>query len=233
MAQKITLQAVTRAVLGKKVKRLRKEGQLPANIYGKKIKSQSITVNYLEFTQTFDQAGETSLIDLALDKTTHPVLITNVQVDPVTDNPIHVDFRQVDLTEKVTANIPLVITGESPAVKDLGGVLETPLSEVEVEALPTDLPENIQIDISSLKKIGLTLTVGDLKVSSKVEIKSDPATPVVVISEPRAEEEPEPAPEAEEAAEAEEGTEADKKDDSPEEAKPDSQEDSKAEAKKE
>ena len=101
MSQKIALQAELRKELGKKVKRLRKDGKLPANIYGKKVKSQSITVNFLEFTKTFKQAGETSLIDLAVGKKTHPVLITNVQTHPVTDNPIHVDFRQVDLTEKV------------------------------------------------------------------------------------------------------------------------------------
>ena len=195
MAKTITLQAEPRTLLGRKVKQLRRAGLIPANIYGNKIKSQSIKITLSEFNKVFEEAGETSLVDLTVDgdKKTKPVLITNIQHDPITDKPIHADFHQVDLTQKVTANIPLEITGESPAVKE-GGVLLTPLTEIEVEALPTDLPDNIQIDISKLLKTGDSISVSDLKVSPKVELKADPKTPVVLIQEQKAEEEPEPTP---------------------------------------
>lgn len=198
-SKKPNLQAQPRTLTGKKVNQLRRQHILPANIFGKKIKSQAIQLDLQEFNRVYSEAGETTLVDLVIDSTNRPTLITNVQLDPITSTPLHADFHQVDLTEKVTANIPLEIVGESPAVKDKGGVLETPLTEIEVEALPTDLPDNIQVDISILVEIGDTLSVSDLKVDSKVEIKSDPQAPIVVISEPR-EEESEPVvvePEAE------------------------------------
>ena len=203
MANKPKLEAKVRDLLGRKTKSLRKQGILPANIYGNKVKSTAIQLDLQEFQKVFSESGETTLIDLVVGSKTNPVLISNVQLDPITSKPIHADFRQVDLTQKVTTNVPLVIIGESPAVKDLGGVLETPLSEVELEALPTDLPEKIEIDISSLGTIGDTLSVKNIKVSSKLTIKSDPNTPVVVISEPKKEEEPEVEPETPEEGEDE------------------------------
>jgi len=130
--------------------------------------------------------------------------------DPVSGKPLHVDFRQVNLKEKVTANIPIEIIGESPAIKEKDGVLVTPLDEIEVEALPTDLPESIQVDISGLANIGDSITVADLKVGDKVEIQTDPETPIVLIQEQQAEEEePEPVEtEGEEAVETPESPES-------------------------
>ena len=200
MAEKHKLNSTPRTLFGRKVKRLRRQGLIPANIFGKKVKSRAVQVDLKDFAKLFQAAGETSLIDLTFDKQTKPVLIKNVQLDPVTNLPLHVDFHQVDLTEKVTADIPVEIIGESPAVKELGGVMEIPLSEIEVEALPGDLPEKIEIDISNLKDIGQSVSAADLKLSSKVEIITDPATVIVIISEPKeevVEEPPAPTEEAE------------------------------------
>jgi len=212
-----TLNAKTRTLFGRKVKKLRREHLLPANIFGKKTDSTAIQLEITSFQKVFNQSGETSLIDLVVDgQKPRPVLITNIQTDPVLDTTIHVDFHQVDLTEKVTANIPVEVIGESPAVKDKGAVLVTVLNEIEVEALPGDLPEKFEIDISTLKEFGDNITVAAIKAGTKIEIKLAPEETVVLVQEPREEvvEEVAPAVDAEVATPAE-------GDVKPEAAKPD------------
>jgi len=176
------LKAKKRTLLGRKVKKLRKEGLIPANVYGKKVKSEAIEVEEKEFTEVFTKAGETAIVNLVLDGKDHPVLIHLVQHDPVTRFPLHIDFFQVDLKEKVTAKVPLVIVGESPAVKDKIGVLLHILSEVEIEALPADLLEKIEVDVSSLSAVDQLIKVGELKVSDKVKILTDANLDVVKIA---------------------------------------------------
>lgn len=207
MPKQPTLQVETRTVTGRSVKKLRRENILPANIYGKKVESQSVQIKSKDFNTVYQQVGETGLLDLVVgkDKKTRPVLITNVHKNPVTDAILHVDFHQVDLTQKVTTTIPLEYIGESAAVKDLGGVLNKAFLEVEVEALPTDLPENIEVDISSLKEIGDSLHVKDIKVPSKVSLLLDKET-LLVSTQEQKEEEPEPAPVADEPEAGDEDT---------------------------
>ena len=178
----ISLTASFRKVFGRKVKRLRREGILPANVYGKKIKSQSISVPFKEFLKVFNQAGETKLVDLHLDGKKMPVLINNVTYHPLTDSPLHADFHQVDLKEKVIAHVPLAILGEAPAVKGKLGVLLTNLDELEVEALPSDLPEKIDVDVSTLKEVDQSIKIKDLKVGAKVIILSDPELEIIKIA---------------------------------------------------
>lgn len=170
---KIILNANKRTVVGRKVKKLRQSGFIPANIYGKKVKSQSIQVVEKEFNQVFSKVGETGLVELMLEKIAHPVLIHNVSYHPVTGAPLHVDFFQVDLKEKVQTRVPLAFTGDSPAVKDKLGVLLHIISEVEIEALPADLPEKLEVDVSGLAAVGDTMKVSDLKVSDKIKIITD------------------------------------------------------------
>ena len=148
------------------------------------------------------QAGETQIVYLQLgdEKETRPTLISNIQRNPVSDAVIHVDFRQVDLKQKITANIPVEIVGESPAVKDFQAAIITSLAEIEVEALPTDLPENILVDISILKNTGDVIKVADLPIDrTKIEVKDDPESIVVSAAAQQAEEviAPPPAPEVE------------------------------------
>lgn len=185
------LAAEPRQVLGRKVKQLRREGVLPANIYGKKIKSESVQVKLPDFQKVYEEVGETGLVALKIGSSEHPVLIHNVQLDSVSDLPLHADFMEVDLKEKVTATVPIEFTGESPIEKSQEGILVPQLREVEVEALPTDLPENITVDVSELDVLGKAIKVADLKVDrAKVEIKGDPEQIVVVIEEPAKVEEP-------------------------------------------
>lgn len=173
--------AKSRTVVGRKVKKLRIQGLLPGNIYGKKVKSQAVSVDEKVFRGVFATAGETGLVDLMLEGKKLPVLIHNVSYHPITNQIIHADFYQVDLKEKVTANVPLAVTGEAPAVKDKTGVLLTNLDELQVEALPQDLPDRIEVDISGLVKIDDAVKVTDLKVSDKIKILTDTELEVVKI----------------------------------------------------
>jgi large subunit ribosomal protein L25 len=187
---KHTLKAEKRKILGQKVKTLRKEGVLPANIYGKKVKSLAIQVPLNEFEKIYKEAGETGIIELAVDSSKKPVLINNVQMNPVTDVPIHVDFLQVDLKEKVTAEVPIDFIGESPAEKSGLGTVVQHMNEVEVEALPTNLPEKFEVDLSKLTEVDKTILVKDLDVDTKkVEIKSDLKQILVKVEPLRKEEE--------------------------------------------
>jgi large subunit ribosomal protein L25 len=181
--EKHKLQAEKRKVLGRKVKKIRKEGVLPANIYGKGVKSLSIQLPVKNFLKVYEEAGETGIIELSVDEEKYPVLVHNLQLHPVTSQPLHVDFHHISLTEKVKATVPLVTIGEAPAVAQKLGLLLTPISEIEVEALPGDLPEKIELDISLLKEVGQELKVSDLKVNEKVIILADPNLVVVKIGE--------------------------------------------------
>ena len=181
---KLTIKYKKRELFGRKVKRLRKEGLIPANIFGKKIKSEAITLEAKEFREIFEKAGETQIIDLQ----GKPVLVSNLQIDPVTSDYIHVDFRQVDLTEKITAKVPIEVLGESPAEKQNIGTVVQQLSEIEVSALPTDLPEKIEIDATILTEVDQAIYVKDLKIDKKVTVKTDPESIVVKVEPPIKEE---------------------------------------------
>lgn len=176
--------AEKRTVLGRKVRKLRREGLVPAHVFGHKIKTEHLQVKVADFKKVYDKVGETGIIALAIGAEKKPVLVRNVQIHPVTDDTLHIDFYQVNLSEKVTVNVPLEITGEAPAVEKKIGLLLTPVSEVEVEALPADLPENIEVDISKLVEIGDEIKVKDLKVDrSKIEVHTDEELVVAQIGE--------------------------------------------------
>lgn len=204
-----------RKITGRKVKTLRREGILPANIYGKNIKSLAAQVDLKPFLLVYAKEGETGLVELKIanEEKTRPVLIHNVQLDPVTDSPIHVDFYQVDLTKTVTAEVPIELVGEAPAVKDKIGILIQSLTEVEVEALPAGLPDKLTVDVSSLKAVDELVKVGDLKPPKGVKILTDAGLILVKIEPPAKEEEV--APPTPPAGEEETPTK-----EKPEEAKP-------------
>lgn len=190
---RLKLKAEERKVLGRKIKKLRREGTLPGNLFGKKIKSVSLQLPMIDFEKVYKEAGETGLIDLEVGGSVHPVLIHHLQISPVTGVYLHADFHEVSLTEKTTAKVPVVITGEAPAIVQGLGVLINPISEIEVEALPQDLPESIIVDISKLEAVDQGITIADLKLDSKVTVKADPAEIVVKIG-PLEKEEVAPAP---------------------------------------
>lgn len=191
--------AEKRTVIGRKVKALRREGILPANLYGRGVKSCALQLNYRDFLSVFEKTGESGLIDLAVGKakTAWPVLVGDIQTDPVTDNILHVDFRQVDLTKKTVVSVPIELVGEAPAAETGEGVLIQTLAEVEVEALPEELPDHLEADVSSLKKIDDAIRVSDLGVKSGIVIKADQEEVVAKIEPPTKEEEPTPVEEPE------------------------------------
>jgi len=198
------LSAKKRTVTGRKVKQLRQQQLLPANIYGKDVKSLAIELPLKEFETVFKIAGETNIIELTVDKEakSRPVLIGNIQLDPVTDFFLHVDFRQVDLSKKVVVAVPLELKGQSPAVIK-GGVLVKLVNELEIEALPKDLPDKLEVDISGLEEIGQAISIKQVPIdSSKVKLMTENLDELVVkIEAPAKEEEPTPASVAEAPAE--------------------------------
>lgn len=195
---KYTLTAQPRDITGRKVKKLRKDGLLPASIYGKDVKSQSVQVNQKEFIKLEKQVGETGLVYLDLGGEDRPVLISQVQFHPISGLPLHADFHQVNLKEAITANVPVELVGEPSAVAEVKGILIQPLAEIEVEALPTDLPEKFEIEVSGLAEVDQSVLVKDLKVDSKVKVLSDPDQIIAKISPLEAEETaPAPVPETE------------------------------------
>lgn len=170
--EKINLSANIRNIFGKKSKKLRKQGLIPANIYGSDFKSQAISINNKDFLKVYRLAKETKIIYLNIEKKELPVLIKNIQRHPITDEIIHVDFRKIDLKKKIETEVPIKIIGQSEAVNQKGGVLLTQSQSVLIEALPEDIPQQIEVDISVLKEIGQDIKVADLPKSEKYQIKT-------------------------------------------------------------
>ncbi|MFI5241072.1 MAG: 50S ribosomal protein L25 [Microgenomates group bacterium] len=186
---KKVLKAEARKVTGRKVKNLRNEGILPANVSGKKVKSLSVQVNAKEFELIYKEVGETGLVDLKVGDDSKPVLIHNLQKNPVSDEIVHVDFLQVDLKEKVEAEVPVELVGTSPAEKQALGTVVQHLNEIKVEALPMDLPEKFEVNIEELTEVDQAIYVKDIKVDkSKVEVKTNEEEIVVKVEPPQKEE---------------------------------------------
>lgn len=164
--------ATKRTELGKKSKTLRNQRKVPGVIYAKGEQSVPVTLDLFQFEKVFKQAGETSLIDVTIDsKAFGKVLVSEIDYHPVKDIIVHVNLRKVNLKEKIKAQIPIVVVGESPIVKGGEGLLLTLINEIEVEALPADLPHSIEVDISGLTEVDQGIEVKDLKIDrSKVEI---------------------------------------------------------------
>ncbi len=186
---KKVLKAEERKVTGRKVKTLRKQGLIPANVYGKKIASVSLQIPEKEFKVIYKEVGETGLVTLEIGKEEKPVLVHSLQVNAKTDEILHVDFLQVDLKVKVTANVPVEVSGEPAAEKQGLGTVVQYLNEVEVEALPADLPEKFEVDTTELAEVDQAIYVKDLKYDkSKIEIKTDAESIVVKVEPPQKEE---------------------------------------------
>ena len=185
----LQISAEKRQVTGKKVKELRKKGFLPAVVYGKGIETEPISVKENEFAKIWRAAGESSLIELRAGDSARNVLIHEVALHPTEDTPLHVDFYQVKMDELLYAKVPFSFEGESPAVKNFGGVLVKVMYEVEVEALPADLPHELTVDISRLEKIGDKFEIKDLRAPSGVKIIAEAGEAIALAEAPRSEEE--------------------------------------------
>lgn len=185
-----SVKASKRTTLGRKVRALRRTGVVPANIFGKKIKSLAIQIEIKSLKEILKKAGETNLIDVVVEgEKTHPVLVAGYSQDPVSGSLLHVDFHEVDLKVKTTAMVPLKATGESEAVK-AGNVLVLQHNEIEVEALPADLPNEIQVDITTLTEVGSTIHAKDLNLDrTKVKLMVEDEDVIATVQEPAQEEE--------------------------------------------
>lgn len=172
------------------VNQLRQDGFIPGVVYGRGVENTNVVVEAPILEKVLQKAGESTLLELSIDgsKSKH-VLIQEVQRDPVKDNLTHVDFLEVSLDRKIKAEIPLLFIGDSPAVKELNGTLIRSMQEVEVEALPQNLPHNIEVDISSIKTFEDQITVADIKTSSGVKILTTADTILASVIPPRTEEE--------------------------------------------
>lgn len=183
----LELKSKKREILGKAVKSLRREGIIPAVVYGGKDGTTPIELDRKAFAKLFKVAGETSLVKLFIDDKIKNVLIHDVSRDTMTDEITHADFYEVRMDEKITANIPLIFIGDAPAVSDLGGTLVKSLQELEVRALPADLPHQIEIDISQIRTFDDNILVGDIKLPEGVEVLENKETSVAAVVPPRSE----------------------------------------------
>jgi large subunit ribosomal protein L25 len=185
----LELKAQTRKESGRKLKTLREKGFIPAVIYGSGHKPASIQVGYEEFRKVFEQAGESTLVKLKVDEHIKNVLIHDIAKDPVSDSFIHVDFYQVRMDKEIKAEVPLIFVGEAPAAKSMDGVLVKNITEIEVRALPKDLPHEIKVDISVLDSFDKHIRVKDLILPSGVKVDIELEEMVVSVIPPRTEEE--------------------------------------------
>ena len=187
--QHATMNADTRSIVGRKTDALRAEGKVPAVVYGFGIEPTSITVDRNEFIRVFSQAGQSTVVDLVVSGTKHPVLVGDVQRDPLTNFVTHIDFRRVDATRKIEAKIRLELVGESPAVKSLGGTLLQTLEDLEVKSLPDALVSHIDVDVTKLVTFDDVIRVSDLVIPEGIEVMTEPEMAVASVQAPRTEEE--------------------------------------------
>jgi large subunit ribosomal protein L25 len=187
--EKVVLEATKRDVVGKQVKALRREGKLPAVIYGRHTDPINVNLEAHTASMALAKLTSSSLVTIKVDGTEHLALVREKQRDYIKNRLLHVDFLAVSLTEKLRTEVAVHFIGVSPAVKDFNAVLVHNLEEIEVECLPADLPERIDVDISVLNKPGEGIRLKDVHVSDKVRLLGDPETMVAVATFAKVEEE--------------------------------------------
>jgi len=206
--ESIVLEARNRTETGKNAcRRMRRSGMIPAVIYGEKREVRAISINPKHILQILkSESGENTLfhVEVEGEKTRSAVMIKEYQLDPLRDTLLHVDLIRISMTDLIKVKVPINLTGDCVGVKTDGGILEFITREVEVECLPADIPENIEMDITELRADDI-LRLKDLQISDKIKVLEDPEAPIVHVMPARLEieeEEAEPA-EGEEAAEPE------------------------------
>ena len=181
------LSVAPRSVLGKRVRALRRGGLTPANVYGHRVESRALQVETVTLVRTLRALERNAILSLRIEgeKSPRPVMVRDIKRNPVSDKILHVDFYQVSLTEKMRADVPLVLTGKAPAVDDFGGILFQSLESITVEALPADMPPHVEVDISVLTGIDSSLHVKDLVLDAKLHLLTDPEVVIAKVAAPR------------------------------------------------
>lgn len=196
--EEVVFNASPRSIVGKQVRALRREGGLPAVIYGRNFEPINVTLNLREATKTLSTVTSSHIVTINVDGKKYNALVRDRQRHPVSGLLLHVDFQRVSMTEKLRTSVVIALEGEAPAVKEFGGVVVTGLESLEVESLPGDLPERIEVDLSNLREVGDAVYVRDIQLPSAVEVLTDPEEMVVLVTAPASEaemaiEEPEAA----------------------------------------
>ncbi len=186
--EKVILKATKREVIGKQVGALRRDGKLPAVLYGRHLDPIALTLDAHDATKALSQVTSSSLVTISLDGKEYPSLVREKQRNFIRGNLLHVDFLAVSMTEKIRAQVGIELTGTAPAVKEYNAVMVTGVSELEIECLPNDLPEKVVLDLSGLTEVGDGLYVRDVVISDAVEILTDPEEMVVLATYVREEE---------------------------------------------
>jgi large subunit ribosomal protein L25 len=197
-----------REVKGKKVSRLRQEGVVPVHFYGPGVDSASLQVDLKELRSLLISAGRNLpiTVKVAGEAGENICFVRETQVHPVTEELLHVDFYRVDVSQTVRAEVPILLEGEPPAVRNLGGILLQPFDTLEVEALPLDMPESFRVDVTILEDFSASIRIGDIEVAEGVNILRDPVEMIARVVAPRIEEEEVPETEGDlELGEGEEG----------------------------
>jgi large subunit ribosomal protein L25 len=182
--EEVVIEAKHREAIGKQVKALRREGLLPAIIYGRDIEPIPISLTARDATRSLLGVSSSQFVVVNVDGKRHTVLVRERQRHPVSDALLHVDFLEVSMTELLRATVSLVLEGEAPAAKNYGGLVQTGQETLDVECLPKDLPERIEVDISTLEEIGDAIFVRDLVIGSGIEVLTSSDEMVVMITVP-------------------------------------------------
>ena len=182
--EKYEIEAQEREVIGKKVKALRREGKMPAIIYGSGIDPMPITLNTKDVRQILSVIGANTLVTIKIGKKEHLVLVRDIQREVIQRDLLHMDFQEVSLDERITSTVPILLVGEAPVIKDFEALLITNTEEIQIEAKAKDLPDTINVDISGLMEIGDNILIKDLVISGDVTVLEDPEDVVVVATLP-------------------------------------------------
>lgn len=184
----LSLKATVRTQFGKKLKKLREEGLFPGVLYGRKTETIPISLDYKDFDSVYKEAGESALISIEVNDKENVVLIRDVVVHPLTDRLVHSDFYQVPMDEKITITIPVSFENEAPAVKNEGAVLIRNVYELDVSALPKNLPREITADLSALEHVDDSILVKDISLLEGVSIDAEDDLVIASVSAPQEEE---------------------------------------------
>jgi large subunit ribosomal protein L25 len=182
------IDAVKRTLIGKQVKALRREGKLPAIMYGSTIEPTAILMDLKSASTTLNHLASSALVTINLEGEALVSIVREKQRNVLTGALTHVDFQVVSMKEKIRTNVSIEIRGEAPAIKNFNGILVQNVDQLEIEALPSDLPESIVVDVSGLETIGKSIHLSDLVLPEKVTVLEDPNLILVVITAPAAEE---------------------------------------------
>ncbi len=181
--EQIELQTATREILGKKVRFLRRQGVIPVHLFGHGIDSVALQCDAVQLQQVLAQAGKTKIIGLRLDETKKPgnVMVREIQRNPITNELLHVDFYQVRMAEKIKVGIPIVLVGEAPALKSKEHMLAQELHSLTIECLPAQIPDSVELELSSLTEAEQAIQVKDITLGEGVTVLNDPEHMVVKI----------------------------------------------------